>query len=65
MRAGHTSSDEMCNLYLMLYSRLPFFMWCLDKYPAAQVRTGLGVAARPVPPAWSCPDVHVSTRNRC
>lgn len=55
----------MCNLYLMLYSRLPFFMWCLDKYPAAQVRTGLGVAARPVPPAWSCPDVHVSTRNRC
>lgn len=30
MNAGHTSSDEMCNLYLMLYSELPFFMWCVD-----------------------------------
>jgi len=30
VRAGHTSSDEMCNFYLMLYSELPFFMWCVD-----------------------------------
>ncbi|KAL4457726.1 hypothetical protein ABPG75_012591 [Micractinium tetrahymenae] len=37
VHAGHTSSDEMCNLYLMLYSHLPYFMWCLDKYPAAEV----------------------------
>lgn len=29
VRAGHTSSDEMCNLYLMVASRLPFFMWCI------------------------------------
>ena len=28
--AGHTSADEMCNLYLMLYGELPFFMWCVD-----------------------------------
>lgn len=38
VHAGHTSSDEMCNLYLMLYSHLPFFMWCLDRFPAAEVR---------------------------
>lgn len=30
VNAGHTSADEMCNLYLMLYSEAPFFMWCLD-----------------------------------
>jgi hypothetical protein len=28
--AGHTASDEMCNLYLMVHSKLPFFMWCVD-----------------------------------
>ena len=30
VHAGHTSSDEMCNFYLMVYSELPFFMWCVD-----------------------------------
>lgn len=38
VHAGHTSSDEMCNLYMMLYSHLPFFMWCLDGYPGITVR---------------------------
>ena len=28
--SGHTSNDEMCNLYLMVYSEIPYFMWCLD-----------------------------------
>lgn len=27
----------MCNLYLMLYSHLPVFMWCLDSQPWAEV----------------------------
>ncbi|EFN58531.1 hypothetical protein CHLNCDRAFT_34137 [Chlorella variabilis] len=30
VHAGATHSDEMCNLYLMLYSHLPVFMWCMD-----------------------------------
>lgn len=29
VHAGHTSADEMCNLYLMVASRLPYFMWCI------------------------------------
>lgn len=35
--AGHTASDEMCNLYLMLYSQLPFFWWCLDSHAVSEV----------------------------
>jgi hypothetical protein len=30
VHAGATHADEMCNLYLMLYSQLPVFSWCLD-----------------------------------
>ena len=38
--AGATHNDEMCNLYLMLYSQLPFFMAC---YGSPQVdRHGMG-----------------------
>ncbi|PSC71645.1 peptidyl-glycine alpha-amidating monooxygenase [Micractinium conductrix] len=37
VQAGHTSSHEMCNLYLMLYSHLPVFMWCLDSQPWAEL----------------------------
>ncbi|KAL4858006.1 Peptidyl-glycine alpha-amidating monooxygenase A [Chlorella vulgaris] len=28
--SGAAHSDEMCNLYLMLYGQLPIFMWCMD-----------------------------------
>lgn len=38
MLAGHSASDEMCNLYLMLYSHLPYFAWCLDNNNVAEVR---------------------------
>ncbi|KAL4442992.1 hypothetical protein ABPG77_008483 [Micractinium sp. CCAP 211/92] len=46
VHAGHTSSDEMCNLYLMLYSHLPFFMWCFDGHPAAEVSGPGGLPKR-------------------
>lgn len=36
--AGHTAADEMCNLYLMLYSQLPYFGWCLDNQTVVEVR---------------------------
>ena len=40
VNAGATHNDEMCNLYLMLYSQLPFFMAC---YGSSQVdRHGMG-----------------------
>ena len=40
VNAGATHNDEMCNLYLMLYSQLPYFMSC---YGASQVeRHGTG-----------------------
>ena len=40
VNAGATHNDEMCNLYLMLYSQLPFFMAC---YGSPQVeRHGMG-----------------------
>lgn len=45
VNAGATHNDEMCNLYLMLYSQLPFFMAC---YGSPQVdRHGMGG----IPPA--------------
>ncbi len=45
VNAGATHTDEMCNLYLMLYSQLPFFMAC---YGSPQVdRHGMGG----IPPA--------------
>lgn len=50
VHAGHTSSDEMCNLYLMLYSHLPFFMWCFDGHPAAEVRRRPARRGTPPPP---------------
>ncbi len=51
--SGHSAADEMCNLYLMLYSQLPYFGWCLDNQTVVEVRgrwRGGGVAcaeARP------------------
>ena len=40
VNAGATHNDEMCNLYLMLYSQLPYFMSC---YGTPQVeRHGTG-----------------------
>ncbi len=35
--AGHTHNDEMCNLYMMVYGKLPFFMYCVDRSPWMQV----------------------------
>lgn len=49
--AGHTAAHEMCNLYLMLYGELPYFMWCVDNgewiEPAGP--GGVGDAAEGVP----------------
>lgn len=40
VNAGATHNDEMCNLYLMLYSQLPYFMAC---YGSPQVeKHGMG-----------------------
>ncbi len=40
VNAGATHHDEMCNLYLMLYSQLPYFMSC---YGSPQIeRHGTG-----------------------
>lgn len=40
VNAGATHNDEMCNLYLMLYSQLPYFMSC---YGVSQIeRRGTG-----------------------
>lgn len=40
VKAGSTHNDEMCNLYLMLYSQLPYFMSC---YGSPQIeRHGTG-----------------------
>ena len=40
VKAGATHNDEMCNLYLMLYSQLPYFMAC---YGSPQVeKHGMG-----------------------
>lgn len=40
VNAGATHNDEMCNLYLMLYSQLPYFMAC---YRSPQVeKHGMG-----------------------
>ena len=40
--SGHTAADEMCNLYMMLYSQLPYFGWCLDNKTVVEVRPGWG-----------------------
>ncbi|KAL0044814.1 hypothetical protein WJX82_010409 [Trebouxia sp. C0006] len=55
VNAGATHNDEMCNLYLMLYSQLPFFMAC---YGSPQVdRHGMGG----IPPAGRVElDMHAS-----
>ncbi|DBA66998.1 TPA: hypothetical protein ACH3X2_002106 [Trebouxia sp. C0005] len=55
VNAGATHNDEMCNLYLMLYSQLPFFMAC---YGSPQVdRHGMGG----IPPAGRVElDLHAS-----
>ena len=40
VNAGATHNDEMCNLYLMLYSQLPYFMAC---YGSPQIeKHGMG-----------------------
>ena len=39
--SGHTSKDEMCNLYLMVYGQLPFFEWWV-----VVGRSGGGLAGR-------------------
>lgn len=46
--SGHTAADEMCNLYMMLYSQLPYFGWCLDNHTVVEVRLGLGTRWRQV-----------------
>ena len=37
VHAGHTSTDEMCNLYMMTYSQLPVFIWCMDNSEWSEV----------------------------
>ena len=54
VNAGATHNDEMCNLYLMLYAQLPYFMSC---YGVSQIeRRGTGGV-----PAEGTLEVPVST----
>lgn len=58
--AGHTSSDEMCNLYLMVYGELPHFAWCVHDStwiadePAGGVPLSVTIQADP---DWFIPEV--------
>lgn len=45
MVSGHTSKDEMCNLYLMLYSHLPYFSWCVDNRQYLEIRGPGGISS--------------------
>jgi hypothetical protein len=55
VRAGHTHADEMCNEYLMVYSQLPTFMWCLDGRPWLEVRAPVGCLLSPtICTAFAC-----------
>lgn len=40
VNAGATHNDEMCNLYLMLYSQLPYFMSCYGSPQVEKHGTG-------------------------
>lgn len=42
VRAGSTHSDEMCNLYMMMWSELPVFFNCYDG-PVSFQRHGPGL----------------------
>ena len=46
--SGHSSAHEMCNLYLMLYGELPYFMWCVDSDAWIQVDGAGGMPPRGV-----------------
>ncbi|KAI7845909.1 hypothetical protein COHA_000641, partial [Chlorella ohadii] len=58
--SGHSAADEMCNLYLMLYSQLPYFGWCLDNQTVVEMLGpgGLPVKGQMVPEAkvWQPPE---------
>eukprot|EP00887_Chlorella_sp_A99_P001399 scaffold8.g1399.t1 len=57
--AGHTSKNEMCNMYLMVYGQLPFFMWCVDNHEWIQLDGPGGASASsrllPEAAAWRPP----------
>ena len=33
IRAGQSNADEMCNMYLMIQSHVPFYSWCAQDQP--------------------------------
>ncbi|KAK9814322.1 hypothetical protein WJX72_004044 [[Myrmecia] bisecta] len=45
VNAGSTHNDEMCNLYMMVWSQRPFFMTCVNNHGVTQLHDMGGVPA--------------------
>ena len=59
MRAGASHHDEMCNLYMMVSSELPYFMSCNGGMAAVSGRGAGGIPA----PARLEADRHAAWRS--
>ena len=59
MRAGASHHDEMCNLYMMVSSELPYFMSCNGGMAAVSGRGAGGIPA----PAHLEADRHAAWRS--